>query len=98
MKERQSTWQFEITYQDLDYEFSFGLLRLRMFKNQDRYEIWADNSDDEDADAGPSLYGGARRCRTKAIHMETRIRDWKNMLKIRKQLGKGRGRIQTRTA
>ena len=61
--------KFEITDQDLDNEFNFGLRRPRMSKNQATYGIWADNSDDEDADARPSFSGGVGRRGAKANYM-----------------------------
>lgn len=44
--------KFEITDDDINNEFNFGLKRPRMSKNQATYGIWAEDSDGDDDDPG----------------------------------------------
>jgi hypothetical protein len=46
--------RFEITDEDLNNEFNFGLKRPKISKNKATYGIWAEDSDGDD-DPGISL-------------------------------------------
>ena len=53
--------RFEITDNDLENEFNYGLQRPKQSKNRATYGIWADNSDDDEIDARPTFSGGSRK-------------------------------------
>ena len=62
--------RFEITDNDLDNEFNFGLRRPRISKNRATYGIWAEDSDDDDPDARPSFGGGGPPASKKSGRMD----------------------------
>ena len=64
--------RFEITDEDLNNEFNFGLKRPKISKNKATYGIWAEDSDGDD-DPGISLAKGLNE--TKQILAETFYQD-----------------------
>ena len=53
--------RFEITDNDLENEFNYGLQRPKQSKNRATYGIWADNSDEDEGDSRPHFSGGSRK-------------------------------------